>query len=520
MVRLTFPQRVSSLLLSALMLMSPAFSAETIENTAQMAKQAAQKSEIPDKKAVSREALKARAATWRETASPADNPSDLQMRVAFPDKAWWLQFNDPLLDGYIQQAVKANLNLAITHERIEEARALARQSLGQEFPQISLGESFTRQRSSANTVRSARNTTSSSGSASGSGSSGAPSALGQALNFYTVPLVVNYEADIWHKNRDRTRAVDRQMAAVERDFQTTHVVLASDLATAYFNLLTADQLITLQKQVLATAESDLSHAEHRYEAGVTDQEDVVLRQGRLTDYKAQLQDFYQLQALSLNQLAILMAKTPYQVADLPRAHWEQYSIPAEVSAGVPSDLLTRRPDILAAEDRMAASGLLVQVARKEMLPSFNITGQFGFSSIQLKNLLNWDSYIASIGGNLLQSLFTGGQKTANLRVFKSRYEQALYSYRGAILQAFREVDDSLASLKAHRNAYAEYESSFGSLQQRLKIQENRLAAGAASDFDLAPVRLEVTLAQEGLARNKLAALTDTLSLYKALGGGY
>ncbi|MCE3235103.1 MAG: efflux system, outer rane lipoprotein NodT [Vampirovibrio sp.] len=477
---------------------------------------------------VQQETIKARASVWRESSNGADNPTDLTIHTVFPEKQWWEQFQDPHLSRYIQQAVNNNLDLAAAHQRVLEARALARQSLGRELPQVSLGASFTRSRNSATIIPAMRSggNTSSSSSSSGSGSSSGGSiggggfALGRVINNYTIPLAVSYEADIWRKNRDATRAAKQETQAAERDFQATHVIVATDVANAYFNLLAADELLALQKDIVTIAEADLGHAQRRYEAGLVDEEDVVLRQGRLTNFKAELQTFYESQALALNQLALLMGQTPQQVAELPRASWQQYEVPAEVAAGLPSDLLARRPDILSAEERLEAAGFRVRVARKEMLPTLNLSGQFGFATATRNMLFDWQSYIASVAGSLVQPIFTGGQKKANLQVYKARYEQQLLAYRDAVLQSFREVDDSLASLKAHRNAYQEYAASLSSLQQRQRIQQNRLEAGAISEADINPVRLEVTQAMEGLTRTKLAALTDTLSLYKALGGGY
>lgn len=478
---------------------------------------------------VEQETIKARASVWRESNSATDNPSTLVIQTTFPDKQWWEQFHDPYLARCIQQAVNANLDLASAEQRVLEARALARQSLGREMPQLSIGASFARSRSSATIIPVRTNNSTSSPSSSGSGSgttssssgsSGSGFALGRVINNYTIPLSVSYEADIWQKNRDATRATNKDADAAERDFQAMHVLVATDVANAYFNLLAADELVALQKDVISIAESDLGHAQRRYEAGLVDEEDVVLRQGRLTDFKANLQDYYQSQALALNQLALLMGQTPQQVSELPRASWQQYTIPSEVSAGLPSDLLARRPDILAAEDRLEAAGFRVRVARKDMLPALNISGQFGYATATRELLFKWQSYIASVAAGLTQPLFTGGQKRANLRVYKARYEQQLLTYRDSVLQSFREVDDSLASLKAHRNAYQEYASSLSSLQQRQQIQQNRLEAGAISEADINPVRLEVVQAMEGLTRSKLSALTDTLSLYKALGGGY
>lgn len=473
------------------------------------------------KERVEQETLKAKTVMWREAQPTPDNPTKIRFNDAFPDKTWWEQFQDPYLSACIQKAVNANLDLALAQERIEESRALARLSLAKELPQLSIGSNFSRTRSSATTIRPSRTGSSaSSSSGTSSPSSGGGFALGQVLNYWSVPLSASYEADIWQKNRDTTRAAKKNVEAAERLFQATHVMLVTDVANAYFNLLAADQAIVLRKRIIQAAEADLKYEQNRFEAGLEDEESVVLRQGRLADFQALLQGYYRDQALALNQLAVLMGETPYEVGDLDRSDFAQYPFVSELPTGIPSDMITRRPDILAVENQLASSGYLVRAARKEFLPMITLTGQFGYASAQFKDLFKWDSYLASVGASAVQRLFTGGQLKANLRVAKSRNRQQLLIYRNTILQAFREVDDSIAALKSHRNVYDNYEASLQSLERRSQIQQNRLAAGAISQGDINPVDLEIFQAQERLVQTKLLMLSDSLSLYKALGGGY
>jgi multidrug efflux system outer membrane protein len=462
---------------------------------------------------IQREKSRREAPQWLQQQRTDDFSTSIEIQPAFPDRDWWGRFGDPALTGCIESALNASPTLTLAEARVTEAKALARQSLAEELPQVSLGATYTRQRNSPNIIPGAG------GRSFGLGAGGG-FLLGTPLDFFSVPLTASYEADIWQKNRDRTRAAKKQFNAVERDYQTTLIVLTTDVAAAYFNLLAADEIIDLQKRVVAVAENDLFHARNRQQAGLVSDEDVVLRQGRLSDFRAQLQDAYRLRELVLNQLAVLMGKTPAALGELSRGQWTQYAIPTSVDAGVPSELLTRRPDILAAEDRLEAAGLLARAARKELFPAITLNGQFGFSAAEFRRLFNWQSRVYSLAGSLLQPIFTGGRLRANIKAFEARYDQQLSSYQGVILQAFREVEDSLASVKASRNAYLEYEASLASLEQRLTIQKNRLAAGALAPADINPVELEALLARQGLARTKLAALTDTLSLYKALGGGF
>jgi len=297
-------------------------------------------------------------------------------------------------------------------------------------------------------------------------------------------------------------------------------MLASDVATAYFNLIAADQLVDLQKRVVDLSKEDVKHAQDKLDSGLTSPEDLVIREELLDDQQSTLQDDFRMQSLALNQMAILLGKTTSEVADLPRTSWEQYDAPKDIAAGVPSELITRRPDVVAAEDRLSEAGLNVLVARKELLPDINLTGEFGFSSAARHNLFDWKSRVVQMGASATQGIFTGGQAMANLRIFKSQYNQHVITYRNTILQAFQDVDNALASLKTHQNSYEQEQSSLANYMQQLRIQENELSAGALAEADVVETRLAVAQSQEKLAQAKLAALTDTLSLYKSLGGGY
>jgi len=485
-------------------------------------------------KKVEKQTLNAKATIWRGTDNSVHDaiPSTLSVKDAFPDRNWWEHFNDENLTRYIEQALRANLNLQVSQQRVLEARALAQQTRGKEMPQLYFQPSFSRSRGSATSFPSfsggGATTAGNAGGAGNVGGAGSTSGgtnttsffLGRYINTYSTPLNASWELDLFHKNRDYTRATNKQAEAAVHNLQATKSVLATDVATAYFNLIANDKLIEQHQELISTAEADLAHAQRLYDAGASDQENVVLRQGRLTDFKAQLQDAYAAQALALHQLAVLMGQTPYAVGELQRMDWEHYAIPNEISGGLPAELLIRRPDIRAAEDTLAAEGFTVRAVRKELFPQLMASGAFGFSTAQFTKLYNWESYTTSLATSLIQPIFTGGQKMGNLRVHKARYQQQLLTYRNTVLQSFKEVDDSISSLKSHRNAYENYAESLGFLDQRQQIQKNRLAAGAIAEADLNPVTIEVIQAQQGLTRTKLSALTDTLSLYKALGGGY
>lgn len=472
--------------------------------------------------------LKAKVSTWRESTDHGSPVDDFTLSANFPDRAWWNQFDDSYLSGYITEALMNNHDLKVASAKVKEAEALARQSLGKELPSLSLGATFSRNRSSANSIPRFNSANSSSGSGFGTGSSGNTGSsggsssflLGQYINSYSFPLSAAYEPDFWQKNRDKTRSLAMTTVALKKDAQTAAVLLATNVANSYFNLMAADELITLQNQRIALSQSNLNFATHRVDLGVASEEELAIRQGIVVAEKARLQSVNAQRSLALNSLALLLGRTTQQVEGLAHKSFSDYQLSSAVETGVPSQLLLRRPDILAAEDRLAAAKIDVSVARKEFLPTFTLTGQFGFASAGYSRLFQWDSYLASVIAGATQTLFTGGQKVANLKVYKARYEQAVHHYQQTILQSFKDVDDSLAMYKADRRSYADYQDSLKTYESRIEILNNRIQAGVNSEADLVPVQLEAANTRSQLTQAKLAALNDTLSLYKSIGGGY
>jgi multidrug efflux system outer membrane protein len=215
-----------------------------------------------------------------------------------------------------------------------------------------------------------------------------------------------------------------------------------------------------------------------------------------------------------------LGRTTQQVENLPHKAFSDYQLTSTLETGVPSQLLLRRPDILAAEDRLAAAKIDVSVARKEFLPSFTLTGQFGYASAGYSRLFQWDSYLAALVAGATQNLFTGGQKVANLKVYKARYEQAVHHYQQTILQSYKDVDDSLALYKSDRRTYVDNLDALKTYESRMMILNNRIQAGVNAESDLVPVQLDAANTRSQLTQAKLAALNDTLSLYKSIGGGY
>jgi multidrug efflux system outer membrane protein len=449
---------------------------------------------------------------WSAAKQNPENPSSLQVTGETLDKQWWTQFHDELLTGYINQAFTQNHQVAIAKARISEARANSQTALSSLFPTVNFSPTFLRQKTSANQFPSFGG-----GGASGIG-------LGsfalKPYNIISLPVQATYEVDFFMKNVDKVKSANKQLEASVEDYRTATIALVTDVSNAYFNLMSADKQIQLQKEAIALSEADLAAAHVKLEEGLIGNDQVAIKEAALTEAKANLQDYYRLQAIYSHQMATLLGRPAEVTESLPRNDFDSYTLPASIDAGIPSTLITRRPDILSAENLLEASQINVTVARKEFLPTLTINGSMGLAATLFENLFKTSSKTWSMGGGLTQGLFKGGAKVANLKVNKARYEAQLHQYQQTILTSLQEVNDSMASLKARQSALEHHQASNAALQKQLGYQQIQLDEGAVSASDLYPTRLQLVQSNQGLVQAKLLGLTDTLNLYKALGGGY
>jgi NodT family efflux transporter outer membrane factor (OMF) lipoprotein len=448
---------------------------------------------------------------WTEL--PDGQPTaPLTTSATFPDPQWWQRFQDPHLTRYMEEALADSPDLQLAGQRVAEARHLARQRLGEEFPTVGVQPAFTRQRNSKSLL--------------------VPSiaqfervgprlfAPGATVNIYNVPLQVNYDLDLWGKHRLTTKAQNKQVVAAQADQQAVFIGLTTEVATAYFNLLKADRLAALQAETIALLKDKRTLVQAQYDAGLIAYDAVDRAQAAVQEAEALLPDFQKQQALFAHQLGILRGKLPVTADQLPRASLDTLPLEDAVPVGVPSQLVARRPDVKAALARLESARLSVSVAKRNLLPSFPITGQFGFASTSLDKIFNWDSYLASIAPAMAQTLFAGGAKRAAVRVAKSQYDQALTTYQQTTLQAFLDVEDALASLKANSQQLQLSDQRQATLKEAHALVADRYQAGIIPYQDVIDALTPLLASQKALVEEKATVLTDRISLYKALGGGF
>jgi len=345
------------------------------------------------------------------------------------NKDWWSRFGDPVLVGYINKSTNSNQDLKIASLKVLETQAFVRESLGKEFPLLSLGSTFSRNKTSGNI---------------GWGTFQLPSYTQSSFLF---PLNVNYELDLLRKNREKTIQKGKDLEIAHFDERALLISLNSSVASTYFNVINFDKQLELQKKIVNIRKEILNLTKENYNYGLSSTTEVTLAEKSLTEAESALSNLGKYQVIFLNQLAVLTGSSVDGSLSLKRTSIDDIELPKHLPQTIKDDVVQKRPDILKAEAELQKSGIDVNLAKKDFFPNITITGQFGFNSNILSKVFDWDSYIFSGGTSILQYIFSGGQRRARLKAKKYQYEQMLQRYQKVILTSYQEVNDSLAMLK-------------------------------------------------------------------------
>jgi NodT family efflux transporter outer membrane factor (OMF) lipoprotein len=452
----------------------------------------------------------------------------LVFNTNFPDKDWWTAFNDPLLNQYLVQALSNSHTLKQATLRIEESQALADITRANQLPRLTLGPSFNRQRNSATLVSPSLRQTGFGGSGTTSGGAAtAPAARifapGQVLNIYNAPLNASYDLDYLLRNRVLTLADRYAVVANQHERRTAQLTLSASVAQTYVSLLLADYQVGLQQQAISLAQQALGLAVAKYQAGLTTGQTLNGLKATLQQAQAQLPERLRVQSTTARALAVLLGQSSANALQLPRSNWDTFVAhapwPQSIASGLPSQLLTRRPDIGTQEALLTRQQLLVSAARRHLFPSITLTGQFGFASTRLKDWFKWDSRILGVGGNLSQDLFAGGAKIADLKRNKLTYQRQLEQYQQTLLLAFQAVEDAMASVKRSVAKAQQEAQQLQTLTDTLALQQASYQAGLTAYDTVVNQQQSVLTLKQVYVQSVGQRWLDLISLYQQTGGG-
>jgi NodT family efflux transporter outer membrane factor (OMF) lipoprotein len=418
---------------------------------------------------------------------------------------WWEMFGDAQLDALEEQVSVSNQTLAQAEAQLRGARAALLAARAGLFPTISASAQATRTHSSANR-----------GGVIVPGSVGGSTTGGDAT-IYQVPVDFSYEFDLWGKVRRQVEAAAETAQASAADVETMRLSLQAELAADYFQLHGADQERQLLDAAVQAFQTALKLTVNRHDQGVVSGVDVAEAQTQLDTTRAQATDLGVGRSQLEHAIAILTGKAPADLTIPPAPIAGQ---PPRVPVALPSELLERRPDIAAAERRVASANAQIGVAQAAYFPSLTLSASGGFQSSTLGKLFSLPSRFWSIGPALAETLFDGGRRRAATEQAKASYDEAVAVYRENVLTAFQGVEDNLAALRILDQETREQADAVASAERSLTLAKNRYEGGITSYLEVVTAE-SAALANERTAVDLLTRrMAASVNLVKALGGGW
>jgi outer membrane protein, multidrug efflux system len=438
-------------------------------------------------------------APW-EPASPKDQ---------IPKGEWWKVFNDPELNDYEQQLLKANQSLIASRDSLERARSLARVATSGLFPQLSTDPSGTRERGSGNRPLNGE----------------VPVVINGVTqkvppyteSVFTIPFNINYEVDVFGRVRRNVEAANATLQSTAADLQNAQLVLTAELAADYFTLRELDAEYNVVKESVGYQQKGLDLVNRQHTVGITSGLEVAQQAALLDATLSQLALLQESRAQYEHAIAVLVGQPAsslnVQVKPLD-------ATPPRVPLGVPSDVLQRRPDVASAERQMAYQNAQVGIARTAFYPQITLGGSGGWQSTQIVPLLNAPSLFWSLGADALEPIFEGGRNRANLAAARSSYDEAVANYRQSVLTAFQQVEDGISNLSTLAQALKTQGAAVEDARRELTIANNRYIGGATNYLDVITAQTTL-LSSERLETQLLGQqMVSSVYLVKALGGGW
>jgi multidrug efflux system outer membrane protein len=428
-------------------------------------------------------------AGWKEGATATNAP------VLPPE--WWKIFNDAELTSLETQAVAANQDLKRAVSNVTEARAVARVSKSELYPNITAGASYSRNRLSENSA----------------------TASPQNLDFdsFSGSFDLSYELDVWGRVRRSVEAANADVSAAVADLQVVLLALTADVARNYQLLRALDNEKLVIEATIALRKDAVQLQETRNQAGLINEVDVTRARTELANVEAELHAILRDRAQVEHALAVLCGQPPASFSVTAKA---TSIVPPEIPAGLPSELLQRRPDVVEAEHSLEAANARIGVAKAAFFPTIKLTGAAGYASADLGALADWPSRFAQFGPSISVPVFQGGRNRANLKAAEARHEQNIASYRGTVLKAFREVEDALSDLSTLSAQSAAVNRGLLSARNTAALANERYQQGLSSYLDVVDAQRTSLQAERQETRLRGQRAVSTILLAKALGGGW
>jgi len=418
--------------------------------------------------------------------------------LSLEDKAWWKSFGDPLLDRLIEQAVKSNLDLAQARARIVQARSDLVSAGAAALPTVNAKGSATRSKNSENDG----------------------SLITDPTTIYKTGFDASWEIDVFGGLRRKKEVYRAKLEASVEDLRATLLTLLGDVAQNYVELRANQEQLDITKRNAEAQRETVAVTKERYRMGLTSYLDAAQAEAQLKSTESNIPTYEIAIKQSIHRLGVLLGRSPdamktelSKLGSLPQT-W------ASTETGLPSELLTRRPDLRKAERQLAAASADIGVATADLYPKFDLSLGLGLQSSSTGNLLQAASRYWSVVPAVSLPVFTGGKTRAAIVGKKAAYDETLAKYRSTFNSALEEVENALISCRAQKERHTVLSDSASAYEDALKLANERYRMGLTNFLDVLEAEKSLYSIQISRSQSQAKLLTSLVSLNKALGGGW
>ncbi len=417
---------------------------------------------------------------------------------SFANMPWWELFEDEALNELIRTALEKNQDLGIAVSRIEEFRALVGITRSNQFPTVDVGATGAQVQNSRNVFPG--------------------NLIDGTVDNYRLSADVFFEVDLFGRLRRATESARAQLLAEEENRRAVTISLVAAVAQAYMTLRDLDAQLDISLRTREARQDTLDIINARFSEGVVARIDVNQAEIQLAIAAAAVAAAERAVVQTENQLAILLGTNPGTI-DRGQSLTEQTLTP-DIPAGLPSELLQRRPDVLATEALLAAQTARIGVAQASRWPSLSLTGALGLESQELSDLSDSDSEIWNIDAGITAPVYNAGRLRSQVEVEQARTEQALLSYQQVVIRAFAEVEDALVAVRTYRDEHAARQMQVNAASNAAILSRARYDGGVTSYLEVLDTERSLFNAELAQSQTLRLYLNSIIELYKALGGGW